>query len=156
MLTICIFRECHVTARKIRKENCQEQLRCQIQPQILYKAKNVQKVGLKSLKVPVVPQTTHLFHCSYCVVFHVDKAMKSCLKDKDTKELTRGNTVCVQCNSKATRSHLGSRCIGHGAEGKRTRFKNVLTPRCHGKWTRLELIEGEECPCKGGPDFIFV
>jgi len=92
----------------------------------------------------------------YCVVFQVDKATRSCLKNKDTRDMTLGNTVCVQCNSKAIKSELGGRCIGHGAEGKRTRFKNILSPRCHGKWTRLELVEGEDCPCKGGPDFVFV
>jgi len=59
------------------------------------------------------------------------------------------------CNSKAQRTHLGGRCGGHGAEGKRTRFKNILSPRCHGKWTRMEIVEGE-CPCKGGPNFVFV
>jgi len=91
----------------------------------------------------------------YCVMFKVEKAMKSCLRDKDTKALQRGNIVCSMCNSKAQRTHLGGRCGGHGAEGKRTRFKNVLSPRCHGKWTRMEIVEGE-CPCRGGPNFIFV
>lgn len=90
----------------------------------------------------------------YCVVFKVDKAMKSCRKNKETFELQRGNQVCVQCDSKAQRGHLGGRCTGHGADGKRTRFKNILTPRCHGKWTRVEITG--ECPCKNGPDFIFV
>lgn len=105
--------------------------------------------NLKSYKKPKTSQ-------SYCVVFQVDKAMRSCLSDKDTRDLVRGNTICVQCNSKATKSQLGGRCTGHGTEGKRTRFKNVMTPKCHGRWTRLELVEGEECPCKGGPDFVFV
>lgn len=91
----------------------------------------------------------------YCVMFKVEKAMKSCIRDKDTKALQRGNIVCSMCNSKAQRTHLGGRCGGHGAEGKRTRFKNVLSPRCHGKWTRMEIVEGE-CPCRGGPNFIFV
>ena len=68
--------------------------------------------------------------------------------------LLAGNTVCVQCDNKAQRGHLGGRCQGHGAEGKRTRFKNILTPRCHGKWTRMEITT--DCPCKNGPDFIFV
>ena len=71
-----------------------------------------------------------------------------------TYVLFSGNTVCVQCDDKAQRGHLGGRCQGHGAEGKRTRFKNILTPRCHGKWTRMEITT--DCPCKNGPDFIFV
>jgi len=92
---------------------------------------------------------------TYCVVFRVDKAMKSCSKKKDTNDLSYGNTVCVQCDNKAQRGHLGGRCQGHGAEGKRTRFKNILTPRCHGKWTRMEITT--DCQsCKNGPDFIFV
>ena len=65
-----------------------------------------------------------------------------------------GNTVCVQCNDKAQRDHLGGRCQGHGTDSKRTRFKNILTPKCHGKWTRLEITD--DCPCKDGPDFVFV
>jgi hypothetical protein len=68
--------------------------------------------------------------------------------------LSLGNTVCVQCDSKAQRGHLGGRCTGHGSDEKRTRFKNILTPRCHGKWTRMDIKD--ECPCKNGPDFIFV
>jgi len=90
----------------------------------------------------------------YCVVFRVDKAMKACKHDMDTDDLHHGNTVCVQCDSKAQRSHLAGRCTGHGVESKRTRFKNVITPRCSGKWTRMEITD--ECPCKNGPDFIFV
>jgi hypothetical protein len=50
-----------------------------------------------------------------------------CLSQQ-TKFLS-GKTVCVLCDSKAQRSHLHGRCTGHGAEGKRTRFKNVLSPR---------------------------
>lgn len=90
----------------------------------------------------------------YCVVFRVDKAMKSCLRDRDTTDLKYGNTVCVQCNDKAQRDHLGGRCQGHGTDSKRTRFKNILTPKCHGKWTRVEITD--DCPCKDGPDFVFV
>jgi len=95
---------------------------------------------------------------SYCAVFQVEKATHSCTNDKDTKSLFAGNTVCVKCQSQSQRGELGDRCMGHGAEGKRTRFKNVLKSGCHGRWTRLQLIEGEDaCPCKGGrPDFAFV
>merc|ERR1719468_30127 len=90
----------------------------------------------------------------YCVVFRVDKAMKSCRHNKDTKDLQYGENVCVQCDSRAQRGHLGGRCQGHGTDEKRTRFKNILTPKCHGKWTRIQITD--ECPCKNGPDFIFV
>ena len=121
----------------------------------------------------------------YCVVFKVDKAMKSCRRDVDTMQLKHGkivnliyvqnvkknltfrnlyylpiyisgNTVCVLCDSKSQHSHLGGRCTGHGTEGKRTRFKNVLTPRCSGKWTRIMITDDGECPCKEGATFMFV
>lgn len=90
----------------------------------------------------------------YCVVFKVDKAMKSCLLNKDTTQLHRGNEVCVSCESKAIREQLGDRCTGHGQMGKQTRFKNVITPACHGRWERISA--GDECPCPDGPHFIFV
>ena len=38
--------------------------------------------------------------------------------------------------------------------GKQTRFKNVITPACHGRWERISA--GDECPCPDGPHFIFV
>lgn len=90
----------------------------------------------------------------YCVVFKADKAMKSCMLSKDTLKLHRGNEVCVSCESKAIREKLGDRCTGHGQAGKQTRFKNVITPSCHGRWERVGV--SDECPCKGGPHFIFV
>jgi len=90
----------------------------------------------------------------YCVVFKVEKAMKACGKNKETETLFRGNDVCVSCESKATRPHLGDRCSGHGVEDKTTRFKNVITPGCHGRWTKTAVYD--KCPCKTGQDFIFV
>ena len=60
----------------------------------------------------------------------------------------------MACEAKAVRDHLGDRCTGHGVEGKSTRFKNVITPACHGKWERVRVED--ECPCKHGPHFIFV
>jgi len=90
----------------------------------------------------------------YCVVFRVDKSSKSCLNRKETKRLRKGSQVCVSCESKATRPHLGDRCSGHGVENKTTRFKNVINPGCHGRWTKTEVFD--KCPCDGGPDFIFV
>jgi len=90
----------------------------------------------------------------YCVVFKVDKAMKSCKHNKETERLVRGSQVCVSCESKATRPHLGDRCSGHGVENKTTRFKNVINPGCHGRWTKTEVFD--KCPCDEGPDFIFV
>ena len=111
----------------------------------------------------------------YCVVFRVEKAMKSCKLNEDTKSLVRGGQgerrtqkilslftkyllagadICVSCESKSTRPHLGDRCSGHGVESRLTRFKNVITPGCHGKWVKTGVYD--KCPCRSGPDFIFV
>jgi len=90
----------------------------------------------------------------YCIVFKVAKAMKACRRSKDTSALRRGEEVCVSCESKASRPHLGNRCSGHGVDNKLTRFKNVISPGCHGRWTRVDAWES--CPCKEGPHFIFV
>jgi len=90
----------------------------------------------------------------YCVVFRVQKAMKACVLSKDTQHLHRGNEICVSCESKAIREKLGDRCTGHGVLNKQTRFKNVITPACHGRWERVRVES--ECSCKDGPQFIFV
>merc|ERR1712095_185107 len=90
----------------------------------------------------------------YCVVFRVEKAMKSCKLNEDTNTLIRGADICVSCESKSTRPHLGDRCSGHGVEDRITRFKNVITPGCHGKWIKTGVYD--KCPCHGGPNFIFV
>jgi len=90
----------------------------------------------------------------YCVVFKVVKGTKACAKSIETKILRRGAEVCVSCESKATRPHLGDRCSGHGVEDKTTRFKNIITPGCHGRWTKTAVYD--KCPCKEGQDFIFV
>lgn len=90
----------------------------------------------------------------YCVVFRVEKAMKSCKFNEDTKRIVRGAEICVGCESKSIRPHLGDRCSGHGVEDRLTRFKNVITPGCHGKWVKVAVYD--KCPCKSGYDFIFV
>lgn len=90
----------------------------------------------------------------YCVVFQVEKATHTCQNDKETEPLRTGNTVCAVCDDKAQREDLGGRCKGHGSEGCPTKFKNLIHPRCHGRWTKLETLE--ECPCPNGPDFVFV
>jgi len=93
----------------------------------------------------------------YCVVFEVGKATRGCLKSRDTSELFRGNSVCVVCTDRAQRDNLGGRCSGHGVpDGKRTRFKNLLNPSCHGRWTRIKIEEGNNCPCAARPYFTFV
>jgi len=90
----------------------------------------------------------------YCVVFKVEKAMKACRFTEETEMLVRGAEVCVSCESKAVRPHLGDRCSGHGVESKQTRFKNVISPGCHGRWTKVAVWD--KCPCQAGQHFIFV
>ena len=90
----------------------------------------------------------------YCVVFRVEKVMKSCQLTEETKRLVTGADICVSCESKSTRPHLGDRCSGHGLEDKMTRFKNVITPKCHGRWIKTGVYD--KCPCVTGADFIFV
>eukprot|EP00096_Caligus_rogercresseyi_P013534 TRINITY_DN6173_c0_g1_i1.p1 TRINITY_DN6173_c0_g1~~TRINITY_DN6173_c0_g1_i1.p1 ORF type:complete len:308 (+),score=63.44 TRINITY_DN6173_c0_g1_i1:79-1002(+) len=92
---------------------------------------------------------------SYCVVFKVDNAMHACHKSQDTAMLKKGHRICVSCDSNAQRAHLGGRCTGHGTEGRKTRFKNILAPHCRGKWTRLQIVDGK-CPCRNGADLVFV
>ena len=63
--------------------------------------------------------------------FFSPKCHKKCLFNIFFK--FSGNTVCVQCNDKAQRDHLGGRCQGHDIDSKRTRFNNILTTKCHKK-----------------------
>ena len=37
-----------------------------------------------------------------------------------------GEEVCVSCESKASRPHLGNRCSGHGVDNKLTRFAKLI------------------------------
>lgn len=89
-------------------------------------------------------------------MFEVTKVRKACEgipADDVSTLLVKGAHLCISCEDAAMRGHLGYRCNGHGVEGKPTRWTFMSSPRCHGRWTRLETVER----CKNGkPDFIFV
>lgn len=68
--------------------------------------------------------------------------------------LRLGRQMCALCPADAKRKSLGDRCQGHGVDSKLTRWRSTVKPRCHGKWRRI--YEVGNCPCKAGPDFIFV
>ena len=62
--------------------------------------------------------------------------------------------MCAFCPQDAKRESLGGRCRGHGVDSKLTRWRSTIHSKCHGKWRRVQ--ETRKCPCKKGPDFIFV
>lgn len=92
----------------------------------------------------------------YCVIFEVTKVRKACegiTNDDVNTLLVKGSRLCISCEEAAMRGHLGYRCNGHGVDNKPTRWTFVANPRCHGRWTRLEVTDR----CQNGkPDFIFV
>ena len=65
-----------------------------------------------------------------------------------------GSRMCALCPEDARRKNLGDRCKGHGVDSRLTRWRSTVQPKCHGKWRRV--YETRNCPCKAGPDFIFV
>jgi hypothetical protein len=62
--------------------------------------------------------------------------------------------MCALCSEDAKSESLGGRCRGHGVDSKLTRWRSTIHSKCHGKWKRVQ--ETRNCPCKKGPDFIFV
>ncbi|GFW04433.1 hypothetical protein TNCV_878021 [Trichonephila clavipes] len=89
-------------------------------------------------------------------MFEITKVRKACegiTNDNVSSLLVKGAHLCISCEDAAMRGHLGYRCNGHGVDNKPTRWTYVANPRCHGRWTRLEVLDR----CKSGkPDFIFV
>ena len=68
--------------------------------------------------------------------------------------VSSGQQMCALCPEDAKRENLGGRCRGHGVDSKLTRWRSTVHSKCHGKWKRVQ--ETRNCPCKKGPDFIFV
>lgn len=98
---------------------------------------------------------------NYCVVFEVNKVSRSCRKFSETQRLKPGHRICALCDDRAHRDlNEGHRCTGHGVEDKATKFKTLMNPRCHGKWTRLELHHDspdcKACKPQTGTDFLFI
>ena len=52
----------------------------------------------------------------------------------------QGEEVCVSCESKASRPHLGDRCSGHGVDGKMTRWSWKDGARKDEKWAKTLLL----------------
>ena len=52
----------------------------------------------------------------------------------------QGGEVCVSCESKASRPHLGDRCSGHGVDGKMTRWSWKDGARKDEKWAKILLL----------------
>jgi len=90
----------------------------------------------------------------YCIVFELAKVTKACQRDKDFLFMKKGQQMCALCPEDAKRENLGGRCKGHGVDSKLTRWRSTVHSKCHGKWKRVQ--ETRKCPCKKGPDFIFV
>lgn len=90
----------------------------------------------------------------YCIVFELAKVTKACQRDKDFGLMEKGQQMCAFCPQDAKRESLGGRCRGHGVDSKLTRWRSTIHSKCHGKWRRVQ--ETRKCPCKKGPDFIFV
>ena len=54
----------------------------------------------------------------------------------------KGGEVCVSCESKASRPHLGDRCSGHGVDGKMTRCRWKDGTRKDGKMEQEKMKSG--------------
>lgn len=90
----------------------------------------------------------------YCIVFELAKVTKACKRDKDFYKMDKGQQMCALCPSDAQRESLGGRCKGHGVDSHLTRWRSTVKPKCHGKWRRVS--EMQNCPCRQGPDYVFV
>ena len=47
-------------------------------------------------------------------------------------------------------------CISEETYFCHTRWRSTVYPKCHGKWRRVAVEQGKQCPCQEGPDFVFV
>jgi len=92
----------------------------------------------------------------YCIVFELAKVTRACKKDEDFVAMKKGQKMCAFCSKDAKRPNLGGRCKGHGVDSVLTRWRSTVFPKCHGKWRRVAVEQGKQCPCQEGPDFVFV
>jgi hypothetical protein len=97
---------------------------------------------------------------TYCMKFEFTEVWPACsvqTADNPTAAIVKGNTVCVECQPLAMKKSLGSRCKGHGAMMRETRWKAVLTSGCHGKWVLKSRQDDCECQSKNNDsDFILL
>ena len=73
-----------------------------------------------------------------------------------SEHLTKGATVCVECQPSAMSRQLGTRCRGHGVAGKQTRWKAVTVPGCRGRWVMRSRRDDCQCDVQSPTSFILV
>lgn len=96
---------------------------------------------------------------SYCATFEITKVKDSCFADPSNpwgSQLREGNQVCIECQPFAMKKNLGVRCQGHGVFMRESRFNEVNTPGCHGKWVMRTRHEDCSCPVGKPNSFILV
>lgn len=95
---------------------------------------------------------------SYCATYEVTDVHGSCSKSSSiswSKRLTRGATLCVECQPFSMKKELGGRCNGHGVYMKSSHWKAVAVPGCHGKWTMTSHHQ-MDCSCNPKDELSFV
>ncbi len=105
------------------------------------------------------PQTVYsfLYIYSYCAEFEITSTRRSCqspLLAEWAPQLTRGSTVCVECQPLAMHRKLGVRCRGHGAFMRETRWSAATVPGCHGQW--MMKTRHEDCSCNKNKEESFI
>lgn len=135
---------------------------------------------------PILYLKKGILMCRYCMEFEITEVRPSCGKvskllaavdlnsinsnKPDHVDLNRtwterlavskGSTVCVECQSVALRRTLGGRCRGHGVMAKETRWAAVATGSrsfgCNGKWKLKSRQENCQCDPDSRRSFILV
>lgn len=93
----------------------------------------------------------------YCARFEVTRSSHACMAAKSrqwSRQLTKGQTVCVECQGFAMKHKLGVRCKGHGVYLQETRWDAYTIPGCRGKW--VMKTQHEECSCDPAHDMSFI
>lgn len=96
---------------------------------------------------------------SYCATYELKEVRPGCqLHPKNhpwTMTLTKGTSICVECQVMAMQKKLGGRCNGHGIYERETRWAAMGVPGCHGTW--LMSSRRQDCECSDqGSSFILV
>jgi len=136
---------------------------------VLHRVRFSKKKNYCKLNVSIVilPSSFYcsLLQSSYCARYELTEVRPACHKVGDghkdqqwTRNLTKGATLCVECQSMAMQSKIGGRCYGHGAYLRTTHWSAVTAPGCYGSW--IMTSQREDCHCeaqeKGALSFILV
>lgn len=89
----------------------------------------------------------------YCVKYEIMQASRQCKNDPELLALSRGETVCGLCTSKAVQGNE-VQCSGSGVLGRGTSWRMFLEPFCSGTWRMLQQMD--ECDCQERYSFVFV